>query len=281
MSEWKFNLGDVTIRGKRWGEIGKTPAFALHGWLDNCASFDFLAPLLSDLDLMAVDLAGHGKSDHRPHGGAYNIWLDIKELIAIADQLGWQKFGLIGHSRGAMIATLLAGTFPERVTHVAVVEAFAPQIVEPRDAPEQLSAAITSLLNMRGKGRTNFDSFEAAVKAREQGLLKLDHADALVLAKRGVLAKEGKFFWNNDIKLNAPSEVKFTAEQVRAFVDRIDKPVELVVADDGLVHEFPAMKEFMEQTPNLCVTQLPGEHHLHMSHQCQEVAKVFNAYFSS
>jgi len=281
MRECEIELDDLTVRGKRWGSIGGKPVIALHGWLDNCASFDFLAPLLPELDLLALDLAGQGKSDHREHGGSYNIWLDIREIIAVANQLNWCEFGLIGHSRGAMISTMIAGTFPERVSHLALVESFAPQILDPHEAPHQMAAAINSLLAMRGKERSVFDSFDAAVTAREKGFLKLDHQDALVLAKRGVAEKGGKFFWNNDIKLNAPSEVKFTAEQVRAFADRIHNPVELVIANDGLVHEFPIMKEFIEQTPNIRITRLPGEHHLHMSHQCQAVAKIFNAYFQS
>lgn len=127
VSEWSIQYGEMTFRGKRWGRRDGLPVFALHGWLDNCASFDLIAPHLNNVDLIALDLAGHGKTDHRRHAGAYNIWLDIQEIIAIANQLGWEKFALIGHSRGAMISTMIAGTFPERVSHLALIEAFVPQ----------------------------------------------------------------------------------------------------------------------------------------------------------
>lgn len=281
MQEWKFEVAGITLRGKRWGRHGATPIIALHGWLDNCASFDFVAPLLNNVDLIALDLAGQGKSDHRQSASAYNIWDDILEVISVAEQLGWKKFGLLGHSRGAMIATLIAGAFPERITHLALVESFAPQMLEPEEAPQQLASAIQALMNIRGKERSVFTCFEEAVEAREQGFLKLSHQDALALAKRGVKEENGKFCWNNDLKLNAPSEVKFTPQQVRAFVARIAFPIELIVAETGLVHEFPLMKDFITNTPNIRLTHLAGDHHLHMSQQCEKVADVFNAYFSS
>lgn len=280
MQECSFELDGVTLRGKRWGEPGKLPVIALHGWLDNCASFDFLAPLLKNVDLVTIDLAGQGKSDHRSHAGAYNIWLDIMEIIMLADELKWDKFALLGHSRGGMIATLTAGTFPDRVSHLALIESFAPQIVDAKEAPIQMAAAINSLISMCNKNRSVFNSFDDAVKAREEGFLKLVHKDALVLAERGVIEREGKYSWNNDIKLNAPSEIKFTLEQTRAFTDRITIPIELIIADDGLLYSFPEAKSFIEQTNNLHVHSLAGDHHLHMSHQCQQVANIYNEYFS-
>ncbi len=281
MREWKFKFGDLTFRGKRWGHGEGIPVIALHGWLDNCASFDFLAPKLPGLDILALDLAGQGKSDHRTHTGAYNIWLDIMEVIAVADQLGWKQFGLIGHSRGAMISTLLAGTFPERVSHLALIEAFAPQIVDAKEAPTQMAAAVESLLQMHGRERSLFSSFDAAIKARERGLMKLCHEDAKALALRGVSEQDGKFFWNYDLKLNAPSEVKFTYEQVKAFVDRITPEIALVVAEKGILSDFEQMQELIEQTENVHVSNLPGDHHLHMSQQCDAVAEVFSHYFSA
>ncbi|MGH8605107.1 MAG: alpha/beta fold hydrolase, partial [Gammaproteobacteria bacterium] len=57
---------------KRWGSDQGAPLIALHGWLDNAASFDPLASYLDEFDLVALDLAGHGLSDHRPKGVHYH-----------------------------------------------------------------------------------------------------------------------------------------------------------------------------------------------------------------
>jgi len=42
--EISFQVGDLTIAAQEWGNPGDFPVIALHGWLDNSASFDRLAP---------------------------------------------------------------------------------------------------------------------------------------------------------------------------------------------------------------------------------------------
>ena len=50
--EWEVDVGGLFLRGRRWRKSGGVPVLALHGWLDNCASFDFLAPLMGNVDLV-------------------------------------------------------------------------------------------------------------------------------------------------------------------------------------------------------------------------------------
>ena len=101
------------IRGARlawreWGEPEEPAVLALHGWLDNAASFDALAPLLQGYRVIAPDLPGSGQSDHRGPEGSYNIWDDLPDLVALTRELGLAHYRLLGHSRGAAIATLLS-----------------------------------------------------------------------------------------------------------------------------------------------------------------------------
>ena len=58
-----------------WGDPQASPDqpqhrwLALHGWADNAASFDRLAPMLvreGAACVVAIDAAGHGLSGHRP-----------------------------------------------------------------------------------------------------------------------------------------------------------------------------------------------------------------------
>ena len=44
--ERRFEVNGLAISGLSWGDPGETPLLALHGWLDNAASFACLAPLL-------------------------------------------------------------------------------------------------------------------------------------------------------------------------------------------------------------------------------------------
>lgn len=55
---------------------------ALHGWLDNAMSFSQLAPLLSDAGchVIAMDLPGHGNSEHFPSYCSYTF-VDYARII--------------------------------------------------------------------------------------------------------------------------------------------------------------------------------------------------------
>ena len=50
------------IKGICWGSGQKNKILALHGWLDNAASFNQLAPKLAEIgyEVVAIDFAGHG-----------------------------------------------------------------------------------------------------------------------------------------------------------------------------------------------------------------------------
>lgn len=72
------------------------------------------------LDVLAIDLPGHGASagPARDTVEAY-----ASDVVADLDQRGIDRFAIVGHSLGAMIALHVAGTHPERVTHLALLGA--------------------------------------------------------------------------------------------------------------------------------------------------------------
>lgn len=58
--------------GKEWGNSDGEPWIALHGWLDNCGSFDTLIPYFpAHHRVIAIDIPGHGLSSHMPPGKKY------------------------------------------------------------------------------------------------------------------------------------------------------------------------------------------------------------------
>ncbi|SMF64398.1 Pimeloyl-ACP methyl ester carboxylesterase [Alteromonadaceae bacterium Bs31] len=279
-SEVEFDVAGNLITGQRWGQAGATPVIALHGWLDNCASFHFLAPKLQDLDLIALDLAGHGHSYHRNHLGAYNIWQDIPEIIAVADQLGWKKFSLLGHSRGAIIATLLAASFPERVDKLAAIEALIPDPHQIIEAPAQLASSVVNILALSRRPKRFYATFDAAVASRAKGIIPLGHNDAEALAHRGVLECDEGYYWAYDYKLMSPSEMKLSDMHVEAFLSCVTAEVKLIVAEQGIMRSFSDFKLLQQHLTRLQVAEIPGSHHLHMSSQVERVAEQLQGFFN-
>jgi pimeloyl-ACP methyl ester carboxylesterase len=114
-------LGRIT--GLRAGDTGAPRVLALHGWLDNAASFIPLAQHLHGIELVAPDLPGHGASPHLPPGADYSFAAAVNSVLDIADALGWDRFSLLGHSMGAGISSLVAAACPQRIERLVAIEA--------------------------------------------------------------------------------------------------------------------------------------------------------------
>lgn len=281
IKEIAFNVHAMTLKAQAYGDPSGFPVLALHGWLDNSASFFELAPRLTGCYLVALDLAGHGFSDHRGNFSPYNIWDDVADIFAVADQLGWQQFSLLGHSRGAIISTLAAGTFPERIVSLALIEGVFPEPVSAIDSPLQLASSINAIKALTYKTLKVFKSVDIAVKSRQRGLFPLGEPAARALVMRGLKQVEGGFSWSSDQCLLAPSALKLSKEQIKAFIDRIESPLVLVLASEGLPSRFAHFKRDLDMFSRLNVVHLEGSHHLHMEQQVVEVAEQINQFFAN
>jgi pimeloyl-ACP methyl ester carboxylesterase len=145
-------------------QTSKPLLVALHGWLDNSASFVPLAPYLTHFQLVCIDLPGHGHSDHKSTPYVFVDWLD--DLYQIAQAAGWTAFTLLGHSLGALIASAYAGVFPEQVERLILLEGLGPLSQPDEAVPEQLRRAILNRSRTRERASQGFASIDEAVAAR-------------------------------------------------------------------------------------------------------------------
>ena len=274
--EVAFRVGSMHFSAQEWGEPGKTPVLALHGWLDNSASFSVLAPLLNNVHLVALDMAGHGQSDFRPSNQPYNIWEDVGELFAIADQMGWERFTLVGHSRGAIISMLAAGTFPERIENLVLIDGLWPDPVTAQQAPEQLARSISDVKDLQDKQPPIYPSLDVATNARYRGRFKLTRQAAQLLTERGLRLVPGGYTLSSDARLMGASAFKLTQAHIQAFVERIVAKTVLILAKDGLTKKFDQYQENLGLFPHIRVEVLPGNHHLHMEAEALRVADIIH-----
>lgn len=275
-TEISFDSGGCRIQAQAWGDPGGHRVLALHGWLDNSASFAPLAGLLDGCYLIAPDLVGHGRSDHRQTSGPYHLFDDIRDIFALADQLQWQEFSLLGHSRGGIISTLAAGTFPERIRRLILIEGIFPEPLAAGMAPEQLANAINTLRYLSGRPLNTFSSPEAAVRARQRGMFPLGEEAARLLVERGIRPVDGGYQWSTDQNLLAPSTFKLTREQVAAFMRRIQAPVDLLLGDQGVTVQFEHLLADLQHFPEVRQHHFCGGHHLHMEEAVDGIAAVIN-----
>jgi pimeloyl-ACP methyl ester carboxylesterase len=279
--ERRFPVTGLTLAARVWGGDDDLPVLALHGWLDNAGSFDLLAPLLPGCRIVALDAAGHGFSEFRSLDSSYNLWQDVGDLIEIADALGWERFRFIGHSRGAAIGTLLAGTYPERIEQLVLIEGGLPLIDPPEQAPQRLADALRAKRELAGRSGRVFPDKPRAIAERAAGFSKVTLGAAEILARRSLREADGGFVWHADQRLKAPSEVRFTPEQVRAFVARITAPVLMFRASHSPFDGMWGYDEIIRAFPALEVVRLEGGHHLHMEGAEREIAARILEFFGA
>jgi len=275
--QWTVN--GLPLAGLAWGEQGERPLLALHGWLDNAASFSRLAPLLTGFHVVALDLTGHGHSAWRSADASYQIWDDLPEILGVLDALGWDTFELMGHSRGAIIATLLASAFPERVRALVLLDAVFPEPVAEDRFPTQMRTALLDKQRLSSRTGRVFSSREDAAALREERGLSAQAAQELVA--RNLRDSPDGVMWMTDPRLRGASAVKLTQGQIRAVLQALQMPVQLLLSADSAAHAARWYEFAQSQILNLAVHEVPGGHHFHMESCVAGVAQYIKEFLSA
>ena len=148
MSDWlkpeRFEVpvsgGELTVA--RWGDAGPA-VLAIHGITATHMEWPFVARGLMDgAQVIAPDLRGRGGSRDLP--GPYGMRVHANDCIAVLDHFGIDQVVIAGHSMGGFVGTILTMHYPERVSHLVLIDGGVPLPVPPPDVvdTEQLLTAM-------------------------------------------------------------------------------------------------------------------------------------------
>ena len=264
------------IAGLRWSAEGPR-VLAVHGWLDNAASFVPLANLMRGFDIAAIDLPGHGHSDHRPAGNIYSIATYLFEIDAALDALGWEACHLLGHSMGGAVTSLYASAAPERVLSLTLLDGLGPLT----EAEENTATRLQRSLRHRRKPsprRKRYDSIDAMAEARMANADDLQAAAAQLICQRAAREVEGGFEWRFDPALYGVTPVMMTEQQVLDCLRAISVPTLTINA----LPRARWIREEQAQARSAAVAhgkhiELPGGHHFRMD-QADTVAGIIEPF---
>jgi len=263
--ELTLRLPHLELAALAWGDESLPPLLAVHGWLDNAASFSALAPLLAErFHVVALDWPGHGRSQHRPRGSWYHYVDYADELAGALRVLGWERCHLLGHSLGGAVASIFAAVFPQRVQRLLLIEALGPLASQPEKALDNLRSAYTQREGFHEKSLRVFASLEEAVAARATAGAMTAEA-ARVLVERGINRVEGGWSWSSDARLTLASPLRFSETQIMAALRGIAAPTLLVLAEPAQNYLAPELMDTRAAcVDDIQVLRLPGHHHLHL-----------------
>lgn len=137
VSESRVVAGDVELAVVQAGAGGE-PLLLVHGFTGSKEDFgDEMERLAArGFHVVAPDLRGHGSSDQPGDEADYSLAVFADDMWALADAVGWDRFHLLGHSMGGMIAQVMVLARPDRVhrlvlmdTHHGVVPDLDPDII--------------------------------------------------------------------------------------------------------------------------------------------------------
>ena len=142
---------------------GSGPSIVLiHGFGAAIDWWDEIAPALAaNHRVIRVDLIGHGGTEAPASG--YSIERQALLVKAVLDQLGVERFILIGHSMGGEVATALAEAEPAQVERMVLI-----------DTPPQADTGFTLVTRLAftpvvGELLSRFQTDKAVAQALRQG----------------------------------------------------------------------------------------------------------------
>ncbi|WP_392339732.1 alpha/beta fold hydrolase [Moritella marina] len=285
MNKVSIEVNGSIIAGLQWGDSTKPVLLAVHGWLDNAASFVPLADnLLTQLadgslpyQLIAIDLPGHGLSTHKI--GHYNFIEWVDDLYQIVTSQNWGPVSIIGHSMGAMITSIFAAAFPELVKQIVLVEGLGAISAKADETVSQLRKGIesraiyNSKIKQSTKRRSNALTLSKIIKARCL-VSDLNEDNAALICNRNLTTYNGDVIFRSDQKLKTRSLVRLTELQVIDILSSISTACLMILGSDG----FPLITKTLEKDifnrVNFTRVEVSGGHHVHMDNPTETATAI-------
>jgi haloacetate dehalogenase len=244
----------------------------LHGHPQTLAIWHKVAPTLArHFTVVAADLRGYGDSS-KPEGGpdhaTYAKRSMAQDMVALMQQLGFDRFAVLAHDRGARVAHRLAMDHPQAVTRMALLdiaptlamytqttEAFARAywhwffLIQPQPLPERLIQAdpagyVTEVMGKRSAGLAPFDP---------RALAEYQRCLALPGAAHGLC---------EDYRASAGIDLLHDQEDI-AQGRRLQMPVQVLWGAQGVVQRcFEPLKEWQKVAEQVSGEALPCGHYI-------------------
>ncbi|MFO0573794.1 MAG: alpha/beta hydrolase [Polyangia bacterium] len=252
----------------------------VHGFLDFARSWEPMVSagtgLANRYHVVAVDLRGHGDSDRVGPGGYYYFFDYIADLHEVVKRLGRERISLVGHSMGGSVTSYYAGSFPERIHRLALLEGLGPPEQRLADVPVRIKSWLAAWERVRTLPARRYATLaEAAARLRALDPL-LSEELSFWLAEQGTNRQhDGTYAFKHDPLHLTPGPYPYLLEMAQALWKKVRCPVlsvhgELTDLDhppEERARRLAAFQDAREVT-------LPGAGHMMQRHQPQALGRL-------
>ncbi|KAF5283167.1 hypothetical protein FQR65_LT02679 [Abscondita terminalis] len=267
------------IAGKWWEPQDKRPILVLHGWQENCGSFDRLIPLLNPRKgYLAVDFPGHGLSSRLPLGVSYH-WIDYAIAIRrITKYFNWPKVSVLGHSLGGVAGYYYEIIYPGEVEFLITIDSIHPIVgdLNLMSNGKDIDTIIKydSLL-AQGKEGPTYTKQELIEKLHCDSYKSIDREMCEYVLKRNIQESSvtpNKFFFTRDIRTRLVPLLNVNRKEITQTVDRLLCPILYLQASTKIAQFAPLtnvqeVSELLKKVKtNFEMYIVDGTHHIHLNH---------------
>ena len=219
-----------------WGNPTAPPLLMIHGNRDHAHNWDWTAARLQDrYHIVAPDLRGHGDSQWST-GSMYAPAEFVYDIAQLVHQQRLAPLRVVAHSLGGNVAMRYAGTFPEDVERLVVIEGWGG--IVPRQsrppAPERMRIWVDAQRSLAARQPRRYASLDDAYERMLEANPHLTAEQARHLTIHGANQNEdGTYTWKFDNYIHASQSLELTPDDVQALWRNIACPTLLISGSES------------------------------------------------
>lgn len=200
--------------------------------------------LKDEVEMLTFDCRGHGRSPRTP--GPYSTELFARDLAELLDHVSWDRTAVVGCSMGGNVAQAFAGTYPQRVSALGLIDTTAwygaDAAVKFRERADIVrTKGLRSMINFQ-LTRWFSDPFRA------------NHPE--------VLERTTDIFVANDVDCYAASCEMLGAADMRAQLGSFTMPTAVIVGEEDYATPVAMARQLHEAIPHSTLCIIAGARHL-------------------